>query len=1109
MENLTLRKIAAGTSDAIIIETEGKLAWMNPAACKLFGTNSPEALTGRPLIDRIHPDYHDMVLERIRTYNDGHLPGKELPEHKVIRINGSEVWIESSDEPVTYNDKKGALIFMQDISQLKEAEKGCRDIEERTRVALEASRIGIWKHDLKNDTASRSLTHDNIFGYDKKLPKWSYKIFLRHVHPKDRACVHEKFKFAEKTRKDWNVECRIFRKDGQIRWIWAAGRFTANKAGEPVGMIGVVKDITLHRYAEETLKSSYTLLGIAGKIARFGGWSFNVSDNIENLGNETVNWSDAVADIHGMPRGERLLLKDAIRFYTPEWREKITRVFMECAEKGIPFDEEMEIITKKGKRIWIRTIGEAVTEEGRIVKVQGAFQDISPVKLAEQELIESEEKFRKVFHNHAAVKLIIDPCTGNIVEANMAAARFYGWSEDELKTMNISQINTLSFDEIKVEMDRASRLLNTHFNFRHRNANGEIRDVEVFSSKIEIGGRTFLHSIVHDVTQRKRAEKQLKLLSRSVEQNPISISITDTNGYFEYVNPVFEKITGYSLKEIKGKTPRILKSGHHSPEFYKDLWRTILAGKDWKGELRNKKKNGQPYWIQAIISPILNNHGKVTNFVSLREDITERKKLSEDLIAAKEKAEEHDRLKSAFLANISHEIRTPMNGIMGFAEILKDPGLTKREQQKFIDIIRDSGNRMLNTVNDLIDISKIETGQVTLHISATNLKEQLENLFEFFRPQADQKNLQLILKDPVADDCAVMKTDRSKLDSILTNLIRNAIKFTDKGKIEIGCIKKESFLEYYVSDTGIGVPRSKQKAIFKRFEQANLQTAVPFHGSGLGLAIAKAYTGLLGGTIRVVSEEGYGSVFYFTIPLKVTRAHSPNQTKEKARKENQKGTLIAKGAGEVEGIEKLHRTGKDQWTLKQQGNGRGNGKLPEAGKDQGTAKLQGNGKGKGTVKLQGSGKGKGTVKLQGSGKGEGTRKQVGKGIPQFKGKKILIAEDDPYSLNMIVYQLEKTGATLITARDGREAVNVFQPGSVDLVLLDIRLPELDGFEVLRHLRSADLSVPVIAQSAYAMVDDVKKAIEAGFTDYLTKPIGQEKLYELLTSYLLPHPGRQG
>jgi PAS domain S-box-containing protein len=221
------------------------------------------------------------------------------------------------------------------------------------------------------------------------------------------------------------------------------------------------------------------------------------------------------------PRDDRYADKGCNRVLYSRMARKDNPGFVECAEKGTPFDEEMEIITRKGKRIWIRIIGEAVMEGGKIVKVQGAFQDISPIKLAEKELIESEEKFRKVFHNHAAVKLIIDPDTGNIVEANVAAARFYGWRVEELKTMNISQINTLSKEEIKAEMDRAGRLLNTNFNSRHRKANGEIRDVEVFTSKIEIGGRVFLHSIVHDVTQKKRAEKQLNLLSRSVEQNPV------------------------------------------------------------------------------------------------------------------------------------------------------------------------------------------------------------------------------------------------------------------------------------------------------------------------------------------------------------------------------------------------------------------------------------------------------------------------------------------------------------------------------------------------------------------------------------------------------------
>ena len=518
-----------------------------------------------------------------------------------------------------------------------------------------------------------------------------------------------------------------------------------------------------------------------------------------------------------------------------------------------------------------------------------------------------------------------------------------------------------------------------------------------------------IYLVAEDVTERKRDEKQLKLLSRSVAQSPVSIVVTGIDGRIEYVNPTFSRVSRYEAGEVMGKSLSMLKSGYHSTEFYKDLWDTILSGKDWAGEIRNKNKNGELYWIQAIISPIANDEGEITNFVSIREDITERKNLYEDLVIAKEKAEESDRLKSAFLANISHEIRTPMNGIMGFTHILKESGLSRPDQRRFVDIIQASGKRMLDTVNDLIDISRIESGQVKLNVTSFKPSRQLKNIFAFFKPQAEQKGLELILKEWVPPEAGNIKTDCVKLDSILTNLIKNAIKFTDRGKIEVGCRLKGNFLEYYVKDTGIGVPSGKKEAIFNRFEQADMKDSKSFQGSGLGLAIAKAYVELMGGEIWFESLEGDGSTFYFTVLLQKAEA------RKRRRDQNEMAEMI--------------------------------------------------------------------------------------GIPRLAGKKILIAEDDPYSLEMIVYLLSKTGATLITAKDGRETVDEFVRDSFDLVLLDIRLPGINGYEVLKEIRMRDQEVPVIAQSAYALPADIRSFKSEGFNDYVTKPVAREKLYGLLSKYL--------
>jgi CheY-like chemotaxis protein/two-component sensor histidine kinase len=350
-----------------------------------------------------------------------------------------------------------------------------------------------------------------------------------------------------------------------------------------------------------------------------------------------------------------------------------------------------------------------------------------------------------------------------------------------------------------------------------------------------------------------------------------------------------------------------------------------------------------------------------------------------------------------------------MNGIMGFAEILKDPGLSRKNQLKFYEIIENSGKRMLDTVNDLIDISKIETGQVRMHPFETDIRDQLENLYHFFVPEIQKKGLELELKNRLPDDSVIVITDRAKLNSILTNLLKNAVKFTDTGRIEFGCIKTENFLEFFVTDTGIGVPENKQAAIFNRFEQVDIEDARAFQGVGLGLSLSKSYVEMLGGKIWLESEGGQGSTFRFTIPLDGVSRTKPGKRKTKVHQNI--------------------------------------------------------------------------------------------GIPKLNGKRILIAEDDVFSLEMLVYQLKKTGATLYIARDGREAIEEFQKHQVDLVLLDIQMPEMNGYDVLNKLRPLGIEIPFIAQTAYAMPEDIRSFQQAGFSGYLTKPVSQAKLFGMLDKYL--------
>ena len=253
----------------------------------------------------------------------------------------------------------------------------------------------------------------------------------------------------------------------------------------------------------------------------------------------------------------------------------------------------------------------------------------------------------------------------------------------------------------------------------------------------------------------------------------------------------------------------------------------------------------------------------------------EKEKLVAELIKAKERAEESDHLKSAFLANMSHEIRTPMNGMLGFSELLKTPGLTRKEQQEYISIIEKSGERLLNTINDIVNISKIETGQMEISISETNINKQIESIYTFFKPKAEEKGIKIFFTNSLPTNKAFISTDREKVFEILTNLVNNAIKFASEGTIEIGYKKKDKYLEFFVKDTGSGISLEQMEFVFERFRQGYISLNRNYEGTGLGLSISKAYVEMLGGKIWVESEAGKGSIFYFTIPF--------NQEQEKKK----------------------------------------------------------------------------------------------------------------------------------------------------------------------------------------------------------------------------------
>ena len=497
------------------------------------------------------------------------------------------------------------------------------------------------------------------------------------------------------------------------------------------------------------------------------------------------------------------------------------------------------------------------------------------------ELKASESKYRLLAENSGDVIFTLDR-EFRFTYSSPAVKKLRGYDPEEVLNQQISDMLTPE------SYSNVAKVIEEYFTFFSENSNelppektlelelkrkdGTTVWAEVKSSLIidDNGEITGIVGVSRDITERRAATNELRKLSRAVEQSPESIFITDTEGNIEFCNPAVSLITGYSKEELIGQNPRIFKSGQTTEEEYRVMWDTITAGSIWQGEFLNKKKNGELYWESTSIAPVSDHSGKITHYLAIKEDVTQQKQMLADLIEAKEKAQESDMLKSAFLANLSHEIRTPMNGIMGFAELLKEPGLTGEEQQNYIAVIEKSGVRMLNIINDIISISKIEAGLTEVNIQPVIISDLLNNLYSFFRTEVEGKGMQFILSKTIPSSETIIMTDRDKVYAILSNLLKNAVKYTNKGLIEFGCsVKREndtSLLEFYVKDTGIGIPAERQEAIFKRFIQADITDKMAYQGAGLGLSISKAYAEILGGKIWVESEEGNGSLFYFTLP---------------------------------------------------------------------------------------------------------------------------------------------------------------------------------------------------------------------------------------------------
>lgn len=869
----TLYSIGDGV---ITTDSKGNVTHMNPIAEKLTGWIEEEAL-GR-YIDKVFHIVNEVNSRKIETpvsivLKKGDIV--ELDSHTLlISKQGKKVPISDSGAPILDNrgNITGVVLVFRD--QTNEKQQHAIIEEQRRRLFTLMSNLPGMAYRCKNDEewtmefVSKGCLE--LTGYnDYDIEQNKMISYGKLIHNNYFKYVEAEVQKAISLKRSFEIQYVIIDRKGEEKWVWEKGQGIFNDNGEAIAIEGFINDISKLKEFESQFRQSENL---------FQTMAINLGVGIFKTDAKgfTTFVNPKYCEMTGLTEGEAMGL-GWLKYIHPDDKQKINNnwanVILNKSEK---VEDYRFVNSISGKIVWVSgRVTPELDNENNVLGYIGYITDITEMVKSEREISNKNLLINAVIQNIpdavymkdsegrklVANKADVENCGLNSVEDIL------GKNDFELFPENIAQ--KFWDDDQKVLkkgesiIDRLEKLENNL---------GETK--WLYTSKIPLkdneGEIIGMVGIGHDITRRKQDEDERIKLSTVVEQTPLSIMITDTEGNIEYVNPTFTKVSGYTHCEIIGKNPRILKSGKHDKDFYRKMWSTLKNGKVWSSEFQNRKKNGELYWEYVFITPIVNSSGELINYAAVREDITEKRQLHDELVNAKQKAEESDRLKTSFLANMSHEIRTPLNSILGFTSILEESDdLLKDERVEYQNIIRKSADSLLQIINDIIDISSLETGQLKTFVSSFDVNKMIKMLFREFQKrliELDKSSIKLNVL--VLDSEVLMNADQNRINQIFTNLLNNAVKFTFQGKIEFGIVEvDDKYIYFKVEDTGIGIPNEMHDAIFERFRQGEVKNNRNYGGNGLGLSIVRNLIHLMNGKIWVDSIEEKGSIFRFFIPI--------------------------------------------------------------------------------------------------------------------------------------------------------------------------------------------------------------------------------------------------
>ena len=994
-----------------IINSSNNICYVNPASCKLLGYKKEELLK---------KTFHDLLL----SGKEGGSAKKfnqllEAPgglNHEFILERKNKKYVNVIADVATLSESE-YILYCIDITERKAIDKAFKRKSQLLMEAQHFAKTGNWVLSTNKEFIEWSDEMYHIFDMAVKRRIPNFELFVEYIHPQDRTAVLEKIEELLSSKQEINsLDFRIILPNNNTKHLHLIGRQVFKRNQEIDYLFGTIQDITERIEIEKHIKQTESRFRNIFNSSPMGIHLYSLETD-ENL---ILTDANPAAEKLTKFKHNSILNLPLDKAFTSLTDTEIPEQFKKVACEGITWStKEFEYIDSN-----IHGIFDLWAFQTSLGKMAVMFTEVSERRKAEILLRENEEKYRNFIQNSITGVFKIS-LNSEIHLVNDALARIFGFrnktdilSSDFLTNLFLSE----EFSYLKNKLRENNSVNDFSFKTTDKQKNTVTISINANLTGNDISG------VILDITEKIRVQEALiasEMQKRGfLNTLPHLAWIKDTDGVYIIVNESFARSRNLTIDDVIGKTDYDIYP-YNIAKKYREEDKNIIESQ--RPSFFEEETNGK--WHETFKSPLINDKGKIAGVTGISLEITERKfaeanireysqKLTEqneilrvindELLKAKDKAEESDRLKSAFLANMSHEIRTPMNAILGFANLLKSKKQSEERKRTFIDIINSKSKQLLQIITDIIDISKIEADQIKIINKNLSLNELIRQLVTYFNTLKEQEkkpiNIKMSYDRP--DKSSWIYSDKVRIEQVLTNLLSNAYKFTEKGEIKIGYkIFDYKWVQFFVSDTGIGLSEEEQKVIFDRFRQASSSMNRIYGGTGLGLSISKGLAEKLGGEIWVESKVNKGSVFYLKIPY---------------------------AAGE-----------KTQTFLSKK-----------------------------------------------------------KDSYNWENKTILVVEDEDINFTFIKTLIKPTKAIIIRAMDGLEAIELCKKNAdINLVLMDIKLPKLDGLAATREVKKFRQTLPIIAQTAYAMSSDEDSCLKAGCDAYISKPIKIDAFMKLVEQFL--------